>query len=219
MYTPPPLTMGEEIVLLALDNRTGALRSRQSVGWAVAGAALMELSVQGRIGIDRKKLHLVDARPTGNEALDESLRWLVGKPAHPSLFAPRVRGLVNREARRGVGKIQTSLVQHGVVRLEPGLLKRYPVLDPGPEKAVRAMLDQVVLGGYHPDARIGGLIALLHTTKLHKIAFPGHRPRDLKPRMKEISEGNWAAAEVKQAIAAAAAAVAASVAAASSAGS
>lgn len=203
------ITLSEEIMLLALDNRTGALRSRQAVAWATAGAVLLDLSLLDRVRVEGKKLRLLDATPTGTEVLDESLRWLSTKPAPPALFSPRPRNLISREARRSVKKAQESLLTRGLVRQEPGLLRRYPKVDSSVEKLVRARLADVVFGGQRPDPRTGGLVALLHVTKLHTAAFPEYRPREVKPGMAAIAQGNWAAAAVKQVIASATAATAA----------
>lgn len=59
------ITLAEEIMLLSLDDESGSVKQRQSVGWAVAGALLLELVLAERVRVSGKYLELVDSPPTG----------------------------------------------------------------------------------------------------------------------------------------------------------
>jgi hypothetical protein len=69
------LTLPQELILMLLNEESGHFH--QVPGWAlncsIAGAALAELSLIGRIDTDMESLHLLDATPTGHEALDPIL--------------------------------------------------------------------------------------------------------------------------------------------------
>lgn len=69
------LTLGEEMLLLLVEEDTADLRSVPpwSMACALAGATLMELSMQGRVDTDRHDLTLLDETPTGCEPLDSAL--------------------------------------------------------------------------------------------------------------------------------------------------
>ncbi|MCY3811054.1 MAG: cytochrome P450 [Gammaproteobacteria bacterium] len=69
------LTLGEEILLLLVEEDTADLRPVPpwSMACALAGATLMELSMQGRVDTDRHDLTLLDKTPTGCEPLDSAL--------------------------------------------------------------------------------------------------------------------------------------------------
>ena len=61
------LTFPEEIVLLALDDKTGKFVDLPPLAMdqALAGAALLELAFQNRIDTDLTHLSLVNPKPTG----------------------------------------------------------------------------------------------------------------------------------------------------------
>lgn len=80
----PTRTLGlpEELILLLLNEESGYFH--QVPGWnlncAVAGAALAELSLQGRIDTDMEQLILLDATPTGNGVVDLALARIANGP-------------------------------------------------------------------------------------------------------------------------------------------
>ena len=62
------LTIAEGLVLLSLKNETGE-KSGQFVEFGLAGSAIAELILRGRIALDtvkQKKLSVIDAAPTGD---------------------------------------------------------------------------------------------------------------------------------------------------------
>lgn len=73
------ITLAEEIMLLSLDDESGAARQRQSAGWAVAGALLLELVLAERVSVAGKYLELSSTEPTGrNCSTDGSGCWRPG---------------------------------------------------------------------------------------------------------------------------------------------
>ncbi|WP_448699200.1 GOLPH3/VPS74 family protein [Streptomyces avidinii] len=78
--------------------------------------------------------------------------------------------------------------------------RRYPEADGTVERALRERLRGVVLDGAEPDERTAGLIALIHSAKLHRLAFPARQPDGLTARTAEIAAGQWAAESVRLAI-------------------
>ena len=73
------ITFPEEIVLLALDDKTGKFIDLPPLAMdqALAGAALLELAFQNRIDTDLSHLTLVNAQPTGEGMLDPLLLKIV----------------------------------------------------------------------------------------------------------------------------------------------
>ena len=71
----PPLALVEEIVLLSLDDTTGAHLPLmpQAIGYGLAGAVLADLEMAGRIATRTKCVEVLNAAPTGNPLLDP---WL-----------------------------------------------------------------------------------------------------------------------------------------------
>ncbi len=83
-------------------------------------------------------------------------------------------------------------------------LRRWPTADPGPEQEVLARLQSSLVGDATPTERTVALIALLQITgQLTKVVSTGDKREDkkaLKAKAKTLTEGDWAAAAVKQAI-------------------
>src|SRR5579863_9111462 len=69
------LTMLEEVVLLAVDERTGCLRSTREFGtaYALVGAVFFDLALERRIDTDTEAIRIIDHSPTGNATLDRVL--------------------------------------------------------------------------------------------------------------------------------------------------
>ncbi|MGX1505552.1 UNVERIFIED_CONTAM: hypothetical protein RKD43_004177 [Streptomyces graminofaciens] len=199
------VTLGEEIMLLSLDDESGAAKDRQSAGWAVAGGILLDLVMAGRVSVDDGRVRVTDQAPTGVALLDGRLEQLAawaGRRSRP----PKVTDWLTKDHSKAVTATIESLRERGLVAQEQhkvlGLfpVKRYPEADGAAERELRERLAAVVLEGGAPDDRTAGLVALIHSAKLHRLAFPGVPRKELSARMSEISEGQWAGESVRKAI-------------------
>ncbi|MBT2470173.1 GPP34 family phosphoprotein [Streptomyces sp. ISL-66] len=198
------ITLAEEITLLSLDDASGVLKRRQSAAWAVAAAVLLELVMRERVSVSGKYLQLLDTSPTGEELLDGRIElmqsWLRGKSMR------RVTDWLTKDQARVLAATVSRLAERGVVGEERhkalGIfpVRLYPEVDGEVERALRERLASVVLKGAEPDERTAGLIALIHSAKLHALAFPGHPSEETSARMAEIADGQWAAESVRAAI-------------------
>ena len=207
-------TLGEQIMLLSLDDESGVAKEQSSVHYAVAGAVLTELALAGRIAVgeegDREgRVLLRDAEAVGDAAADLVLERVAardGKGSKPQ----KPKDWIFLTAGKCVEATRTSLVDKGFVREERkkflGVIPagtRYPEADGAAERELRAELSSVVLGGAEPDDRLGALIGVLHGAKLVKLAFPdasGAELKQVQERMKDIAEGHWAGAAVGKVI-------------------
>ncbi|MFF7727406.1 GPP34 family phosphoprotein [Streptomyces sp. NPDC008001] len=199
------VTLAEEITLLALDGESGTVRKRQACQWAVAGGIVLDLVLAGRLSVDGGRIRVLDTTPTGVKLLDDRL-GMIDSWAAPRRKPPKVTEWLTKDHRRVLGAVVESLRERGLVRQEQrnalGLfpVRWFPEADGTVKRELRARLEELVLRHAEPDDRSAGLIALLHAAKLHRPAFPGSPPREVVPRMREISEGQWAGESVRKAI-------------------
>ncbi|MBB4916914.1 GOLPH3/VPS74 family protein [Streptosporangium saharense] len=206
-------TIAEEILLLAYDEAEG----RQLIGSteldaALGGSLLAELAVSGRIDLTNKKVAVLDPTPLGERELDATLALIAAETRQrkPDWW---VRKLYSSGLRR---RLLSGLAERGVLderrRKILGIFPstRYPERDPQIEQEIRERIGGVLTGA-EPDERSAVLIAVLHAAKIDRKAFPGAD----KARIKEITEGSWAADAVAKSIAAVNAAVVGAVVAAS----
>ncbi|MGW0825071.1 GOLPH3/VPS74 family protein [Streptomyces sp. NPDC002845] len=156
-------TLGEQILLLSLDDATGVARLRAQTEYAIAVAALLE-----------------EALSEGTGLPDDAERWIFKHRTEEYETARRgllAKGLIREERRR-------------VLRLFPAT--RYPERDGTTESALRDALTETVLHGRPPAPRLAALITLLHHGNLHTLAFPDADRATVKQRMSDIAETHWA---------------------------
>ncbi|MFE4260832.1 GPP34 family phosphoprotein [Streptomyces sp. NPDC056883] len=198
------ITLAEEIMLLSLDDESGSVKQRQSVGWAVAGALLLELVLADRVRVSGKHLELVDSPPTGEELLDgrfEAMRvWMKGRSKR------RIGEWLTKDQAKAVGAAVERLSARGVVveerRKALGMfpVRRYPEADGTVERALRERLADAVSKGAEPDERTASLVTVIHAARLHALAFPGVPRKEITARTAAIADGQWAAESIRTAI-------------------
>ncbi|WP_030607693.1 GOLPH3/VPS74 family protein [Streptomyces sclerotialus] len=210
------VTLGEEIMLLSLDDESGEGKGRLSVGWGLAGGTLLELTLAGRIEVQDGVLVVTDSAPTGIPLLDGQLEKITSKSGTESGTKSGTKTGIKAQdwLAKNQGQLAEatvrSLVNRGLVREEKrrvaGLfpVRRYPEADGAVERELRERLTSAVLGGERPDDRTTGLVAVLDSAQLHEIAFPDLSRKELtervKPRMAEIAEGHWTGDSLREAI-------------------
>ena len=205
------MLLADELLLLALDDTSGkSVAVSTNLDVALAAALLVDLALQERISVapteagwrERGKVTVVDSSPTDDPDLDEVLARLVGKDGQkaknlisPVSWRPIYKGVRDRRLAR--------LIQGGVLteqRTELLGLRRYPTRDPRPEQEVRVRLRSALVNGLTPTERTVALIALLSASRILPKIFPAEDKKLIKTRAKRLSEGDWAAKAVRDAI-------------------
>jgi hypothetical protein len=173
------LTFTEEIVLLALDDKTGAQLqlSVTALNYALAGAVLADLALAGKIDTDTERLTVLDPSPTGDPLLDPWLALIAGEPkVHP--VAWWLFTLAERRTEIEQPALD-RLVARGILRREDKKLlwviglRRYPTVDGHERTEVRTRLGQLILGEDLPDPRDATLLSLLRGCRLTDHIFDG----------------------------------------------
>ena len=151
------LNLAEDIILLLLDDDTGKMEDVHAnvTEMLMAGAVLMDLGLKGRIDCDLERLFVVDATPTGDAILDETLRQIEteAESLPPKTWIQRIaeQGMQIRDAaiasleRRNIIKVQDTrfLWVFGS--------RRYPVIDDREEREAKLRLMDVLLSDKIPD--------------------------------------------------------------------
>lgn len=195
------LTLAEEVMLISLDDDSGAAKDRMGAEWALAGAVLVELVMAGRVEMGDDRAWVVDQNPLGVPHLDHALAAIAEKG--PSV---KIRTCLERSRKGIIAGTTASLVERGLVREEKkkvlGLfpVTRYPESEGSAEDELRQRLAKVVLEGAEPDERTASLVALLRGARLQKLAFPGEDRRTVDKRMEEIADGQWVQPAVRKAL-------------------
>lgn len=153
------LTLLEEVVLLAVDERTGGIRSTREFGaaYALVGAVFFDLALARKIDTDTETIRIVDATPTGNATLDRVLAEMARRPDFTT-----VRQWIEEIFRRRQdleGEALASLIASGILRHEKSKLlwiidvERFPLVDGRHQEGVKERLRHAILCDDIPDTR------------------------------------------------------------------
>lgn len=197
-----PLTFTEEIVLLALDDRTGAPLPLPvtALAYGLAGAVLADLAVAGKIDTDEKKLVVLDAAPTGDALLDPWLALIASDTnVHP--VAHWLSVLADRQAEIEQPALD-RLIARGILRRQDKKifwvigLRRYPTVDGHERTEVRTRLGRLILGDDIPDPRDAILLSLLSGCRLADKIFDGPEFATRSKRLETLAKTDLVGREV-----------------------
>ncbi|MFD3485456.1 GPP34 family phosphoprotein [Streptomyces sp. NPDC058665] len=206
LNTPVETTLGEQLLLLSLDDESGVEKQAANVSYAIAAASLVELALAGRVEVHDDQVTVRDAAPLGDPTLDAALADLSGDQKRKPR---RTKEWIEHLKKGAVAGTTKSLVGKGLLREEKkkvlGLfpVRRYPEADGSVEAALRQRLDEVVMRGADPDERTASLVALLHGAKLHGLLYQKPQLATARTNMEKIAHGQWAGSAVRRAVKAA----------------
>lgn len=202
-----PISIAEEIYLLALDDERGILKPHlpaSALDYALAGALLMELAIRGRIDTDLKSLNVISHEPTGDPLLDEVFKTIQQKsnPQPVSFWLAELAG----ESERIEKQVLERLIGKGILKQENKRIlwmfetRRYPMMDDKEIKEVRSRLRELILGDEIPDPREVLLISLGNTCHLLDDLFTKEEFERLQPRITSLARLDLIGQEISQAI-------------------
>ena len=182
------LSLPEELLLLALDDRTGQDRAGQTLPFGLAAAALVDLALRGQIRMEDERIVVGDVAPTGNPVLDD-VRALIAAEAKPKKPAAWV-GTAAHKIKKLPDRVAEPLVERRLLKAEEGKvlglfpITRYPQRDRTVERDLHDRIRRVVSGSLRPDDRTAALLALMNACGLLKTVFDGPNLDDAKERAK-----------------------------------
>jgi Golgi phosphoprotein 3 len=209
------LSLYEEILLLALKDEEGTVAPGAMYQYAVGGAILAQLLLDGRIrlvGEKRTKLvEIVDPSPVDDDLLFECLERIRTAKRRASLQTWVTRfagmgGLLHRVARR--------LCQRGILQMDEKKVlllftrKVYPEINQGPEQQLIDRLREAIFTDTaEVDPRTTVLLSLANGTHILPAIFDKKLLKTRKARIAQIVNGELTGKAAKEAIEAMQAAV------------
>jgi hypothetical protein len=153
------LTMLEEVVLLAVDQRSGELRSTReySTAYALVGAVIFDLALAHKIDTDTEEVAIINTASTGNALLDRVLAHMAQRPDLKTVSAWIEEIFHMRDDLEG--EALASLGREGILRHEKSKLlwiidvERFPLVDDKPQQHVRLRLANAILTDGIPATR------------------------------------------------------------------
>jgi golgi phosphoprotein 3 len=153
------LTMLEEVVLLAVDEVSGGLRSTREYGaeYALAGAVFFDLALAGKIDTDTETIRIVDRTPAGNATLDRVLQAMAERPELTTVRQWIEEMFLRRQNLEG--EALQALIARGILRHEKSKrlwiidVERFPLVNSRPQLHVKTRLANAILTDNIPDTR------------------------------------------------------------------
>ncbi len=187
------LSMLEEFVLLAVDERTGQLESRHELGtgYALIGAVFFDLALTRKIDTDTEEIQILDTNTSGNPVCDRVIAEMRERPD-----VKTVRDWIEAMFRRNddlEGEALASLVEQGILRHEKTKrlwiidVERFPLVDGRVQKNVKERLTQAILGDRIPDARDIMLVSLAEPCGLLRCVLSEQELEARKERIEMLS--------------------------------
>ena len=153
------LSMLEEVVLLAVDEQSGGLRSTRefATSYALVGAVFFDLALARKIDTDTEEIQIIDTTPTGDETLDRVLADMAKRPDLKTV-KEWIEEIFHRKDDLE-GEALKSLIARGVLRHEKSKLlwiidvERFPLVDDKPQQYVKVRLANAILSDEIPPTR------------------------------------------------------------------
>lgn len=191
-----PLTLAEQLQLLALDDETGKLLPLpdRALDYALAGAILADLTRIGRIEVIRDNVKILDSTPV--ESVPEDLGLLDLNQANVT----SLRGALSHLAGDAHGlrkRIIEQLVKKGVLREEDKEFlwvfhfSRYPLADPSTENAVKQRLRNRIRDSSIPMSDSDHvLVSLIHACQMEDLLLSSGEQAACRERIDEITNSD-----------------------------
>ncbi|MBP6261188.1 MAG: GPP34 family phosphoprotein [Chromatiaceae bacterium] len=186
------LTFAEEFLLLAHDEESGdfAEIGFQVMSSILAGAALMDLALQGRIDSDQHHLILVDPKPVDEPILDFCLAR-IAETREPKSIQDWITALAIHGARLRSLTIDRLLARGILERANKRFLwvfhtRVYPLIDERETVEVKRRIADILFTDDIPDPRDTFLLALAERSGLLTEVFSQAVAEDRRERIQQL---------------------------------
>lgn len=196
------LTTAEALLLLTLDDAKGSTGTTP-VDPGLSGALLVDLGRVGALRADGKTLH-----PVGGAQVEHPVLARAGAviAADKPRTAKSWVGRLPRALKPLTSTVAAPLVERGVLTESRskvlGLFPstRYPEADPGPERALRSRLREVLVAGQPPTEQDALLLGLLEPLGLVGSLVERRERGQARKRAKVVAQEGVAGSAVSDAV-------------------
>lgn len=199
------LTLIDQLTLLALDDHKGDLiPDSTTFSYALAGALILELALEGRIDLSDEIVKVRDRSKTGDAILDQFLAMI-----YESKKERKVRSWIDRIGQKSeqIKKetIAKLIDQRILEKREEKILwvfnvDKYPTQNPKPENQLRGRLYDIVINHHTPDLKEIMILNLVESCRLEREVFGKEHAKVFKKEMKRIKEDDQISSSVNKSI-------------------
>ncbi|MEV1333655.1 GPP34 family phosphoprotein [Micromonospora costi] len=198
------LTLAHELALLGHDDAGVNRLGSPHLGYGLAGALLLDLTLAGRLTVADGRVSVTGAEPLGVPLLDDALTRIASDEKRR-----KPKDWIGRLAKGLPERVLDGLVDAGVLRRESDKVlwvfprTRYPSptgAEPAVETDARRRMLAAVAGPGPVEPRTAALISLSRAVGLDRKLFRDLPKDQVKRRLAEIGEGSWASDATRRAI-------------------
>ncbi len=189
------LTLIDDLILLSLDDESGSfIPNSLGFGYALAGAVLMELSLQELIVIKDKKVEVKASGRANDELLNHYLDIM-----RQSKKVRKVDHWIDKIGGKESDIIKSctdKLIRQGVLKMEKKKIlwvftsTKYPAMDSRHENQVRRRLNSIVERGSEAELSELMLISLVDACELNVEVYGKEKAKRYKKQIKTIIESS-----------------------------
>ena len=200
------LRFSEEIMLLTLNDGGGKFIDVPSISleYALAGAVLMDLAMEGRIDTDPERLFVINSLPLGDDLLDPTLERIVqsAEVLAPIDWITKTASHANDIRERSLAR----LVERGILEREDDRFlwvfraRRYPVIDNKTFREVKLRIMSVLFSDDIPETRDIVLISLADTCGIFRGIFSSKELENATKRIDQVGKMELVGREVSKAV-------------------
>jgi hypothetical protein len=178
-------TLGEDLVLLSINARSGRLSNASRLRFGLMGSELVRLVASRRVDITNGRIVVLDGGPTGDPELDAALASLT-QARHP----PQPKKWVGAPRKRIGDAYLAQLASVGAIHAERGaFLTRWRIVDEARTASARARLDAIVRGTGPIGTEQAAFAGLASASGLGELLYRGWGNRPLRKRLDKIARG------------------------------
>lgn len=205
LYTDMNLNLVDQLTLLALDDDKGSIVADSfSFGYGLAGAVILELSLQERIEIKEKKIEVKSSASCNDILLDYFLDMIRNSKKKRKIQT--WVEMMGNKADHIKDETVNKLIDDGILtRREEKILwvfsnDKYPTKNAKPENELRKRLNDILLNQREISSKEAMLISLIDMCDLNKEVFGKERAKEYKKKIKAIIEEAQLSSEVGKAV-------------------
>ena len=191
------LRFAEELLILTTDavDRDPVHIPDRTLNYALAGAVLMDLALEGHIDTDMEALYVTDPAPVGDSLLDPALAEIVEEP--DTLSTER---WIARLAERGDDLRALALdrlVAAGIVEVDGGgtfsisrwvsRSRRYPTVDGKAGQEIQSRMMGLLVSDEVPSPRDAVIVSLAHACGVFRRMLAPSEYQEVEERIELIS--------------------------------
>ncbi len=199
------LNLVDQLTLLALDDEKGSFVADSfSFGYGLAGAIILELSLQEKIEIREKKIELKSYKKCNDILLDHFMDEIQNskKKRDIQTWVEIIGEQISYIQEETVNK----LINDGILtKKEEKILwvfsnDKYPTLNAKPENELRKRLNNILLNDRSLELKESMLISLIDMCSLNKEVFGKEGAKQYEKKIKAIIENAKLSSEVGKAV-------------------